>query len=54
MIWFNLLMFHAGQIYYLDSFETLEECQVVEAEYESNPDYKRDKFWCPFVMVQET
>lgn len=33
-IWFNLLMLHNNHWYYIDSFETLEACQVELKEYE--------------------
>lgn len=33
-IWFNLLFLHNGQMWYIDSFETLEKCQVELKEYE--------------------
>lgn len=30
VIWFNLLLFSNQQWFYLDSYETLEECQEVK------------------------
>lgn len=33
-IWFNLLLFSSGRWIYIDSFETLEQCQVELHEYE--------------------
>lgn len=33
-IWFNLLFLHNGHMWYIDSFETLEQCQVELHEYE--------------------
>lgn len=53
-IWFNLIMIHAGHLYWISSFETLEECQAQEAWYESQDEYKSDKFFCPFVEVKKT
>ena len=53
-IWFNLLMLHAGHVYWMDSFENLEECQYEQSIYEQDPEYKGDRFWCPFVQVEET
>ena len=52
-IWFNLIMIHAGHAYWIDSFETLEECQAEEVLYEIQEQYKTDKFYCPFVQVEE-
>jgi hypothetical protein len=53
-IWFNLLVLHAGHIYWISSFPTLEECQVVQVQYEQRSEYKDDRFWCPFVRVERT
>lgn len=37
-IWFNLLLFSAGHWYYIDSLETVEECQDLRIWYEqTNP-----------------
>lgn len=33
-IWFNLLLFSNGHWMYIDSFQTLEECQVSQHELE--------------------
>ena len=50
-IWFNLLMYFNHQWYYLDSFETLEECQVAQAEYKDEPDRH---FYCMPRPVEKT
>ena len=51
-IWFNLLMWSAGHVYWMNSYETLEECQVIQTQYEAiNP---AAAFLCPFVMVEIT
>lgn len=34
-IWFNLLLFSSGHWVYIDSYETLEECQQQRTEYET-------------------
>ena len=53
-IWFNLLMIHSGQLFWLDSFESYDECIQIQIWHESQPDHKQDKFYCPSVGVEMT
>jgi hypothetical protein len=53
-IWFWLIMVSNGHAYWLGAWETLEECQTVQAAYEADPDHKGDKFACPWVEVKKT
>ena len=51
LIWFNLLVLFNGQVFWLGSYETQEECQVHQKEFEAaNPGVA----WCPFVKVEKT
>jgi len=52
-IWFNLLMYFNHQWYYLDSFETLEQCQ--EAQWEQVAQGEPDRhFYCIPRPVEKT
>lgn len=51
-VWFQLLMLHSGHVYWLGTWETLEECQVVQAAYEAEPAHHDDRFLCPFTRVE--
>jgi hypothetical protein len=42
-IWFNLLLFSNGHWMYIDSFETLEECQAERVEIEKE---KPGNYYC--------
>lgn len=54
-IWFWLIMVNShGHAFWLGAWETLEECQTVQAAYEADPDHKGDKFACPWVEVKKT
>lgn len=53
-IWFWLLMVSNGTTTWLGAWETLEECQVVQAAYEADPEYKGARFACPWVEVKKT
>lgn len=34
-IWFNLMFLYNGHMWYVDSFETLEQCQTEMHQYET-------------------
>lgn len=53
-IWFHLLMWHAGQLYWLGAWETQGECQSVQIRHEQEPGHASDRFWCPPVNVEKT
>jgi hypothetical protein len=42
-IWFNLLLFANGHWVYINSYETLEECQEVRALYE---EFQPANYYC--------
>lgn len=42
-IWFNLLIFANGHFIFINSYETLEECQEVRALYE---EYQPANYYC--------
>lgn len=51
-VWFSLLMWHQGHIFWLESFETYEECHDHQVILEEQ--MPSDKFACPFIIVEET
>jgi hypothetical protein len=51
-IWFNLLMFHAGQVYWINTFDSQDDCQFIQHVYEEK--YPKNEFSCPFVRVNKT
>lgn len=51
IVWFNLIMYHHGQVFLIDTFDTYEECYAVQLEYEAQQ--PEDSFACPFVKVEE-
>lgn len=51
-IWFNLLMLHAGHVYWLGAWDSQEDCQVAQAAYEADADHAGDRFLCPFIRVE--
>lgn len=51
-IWFNLLALFNGQVFWVQSFENLEECQIQQIKAEA--EHPGVKFWCPYVKVQKT
>jgi hypothetical protein len=50
-IWFNLLLFTGGHLYWVDAFATLEECQEERAEHERS---EPGTFFCRPVQVEPT
>ena len=52
-IWFVLMMFHAGRVWWLGSFETYEECRVAQLRMEEAA-APGQLFACPAVKVEST
>jgi hypothetical protein len=52
IIWFNLLLFHAGHIYWLGVFETYEQCREVQLELEK--ERPQDNMVCRWIKVEST
>lgn len=50
-VWFNLIMIHQGHSFFLGSFETYEECHVVQVQYEERQ--PQDTFLCPYARVEK-
>lgn len=52
IIWFNLLMIHAGHVIWLGTFETYEQCYAQQVELEKQ--HPEDKFLCPWAKIEKT
>ena len=53
-IWFQLLRFHEGRIFWMGAWETEQECERMRDWYlYEQSDFVGDAFSCPFVKVQK-
>ena len=52
-IWFQLLMYGSGQVYWMGAWETYEECEVVKWAYEEQYKGLEVHFSCPFITTEE-
>jgi hypothetical protein len=50
IVWFNLLMIHAGHVFWLGAFEAYEECHAQQVKMEEA--YPEDKFLCPWTKME--
>lgn len=53
-IWFQLLRYHEGQIFWMGAWETQQECETMRDWYlHEQPSFVGDAFSCPYVKVQK-
>ena len=49
-IWFNLMMFHHGHVFLMQTFEMYDDCLKEQRQYEER--YPDRAFSCPYVRVE--